>query len=396
MSSQPKRTAATSGAFAQSKELRDAISGLGVIEPTLQELNQVRLLLRGDSVIDWHRLDFEGPTEVRRLLALNGIDLEDPEDAHRLAQLRNQGVRYIRETLRLRLDDHVARDVEAEELLLIASGKGKGQRQACLLLKVMHILHHLDARELRTMLAVSDTELFAMIEESVAMMFDELRAAGVPVLEFAWSRKTRSSLLTKMLIKKRTSAARVFDRLRFRLIVESQEDLERTLHVMLHRCIPFNYVVPTETVNTLVEPASLDERAKTLQSAPNGSTYPVDATHNEFSSRKFRMLNFVADLPVRVDDLLWSNNEIGRQRGRVVFVLAEFQVLDRATAESNETGESSHSKYKQRQHGRVKERLFHKPSGTDHETRPPESEPPLSLPPESLLSSAKKNGGPWP
>jgi uncharacterized protein (TIGR04552 family) len=390
MSSQPKRTAATSGAFAQASDLHGVISGVGVADPTLQELNQIRLLLRGDSVIDWHRLDFESPHEVRRLLALNGLDLEDREDARRLVQLRGEGVRYIRETLRLRLDDHVARDVEPEELFLIASGKGRGQRQACLLLKVMHILHHLDARELRTMLAVSDTELFAMIEESVAMMFDELRAANVPVVEFAWSRKTRSSLLTKMLIKKQTSAARVFDRLRFRLIVESHEDLERTLHVMLHRCIPFNYVVPLETVNTLIVPTSLDERANELQGALSGGATEVDSTHNEFSSTKFRMLNFVADLPVRVDDLLWSNNEVGRHRGRVVFVLAEFQVLDRATAEANETGESSHSEYKQRQHLRVKERLFHKPSGHAPSTRPPESEPPTTLPPESI----KANGTP--
>ena len=383
MSSQIKRSAATSGAFAQSTDLREAMTLAAKKAPTLQEINQVRLLLRGDSVIDWHRLDFESPHEVRRLLALNGLDLDDLEDARRLAQLRTQGVRYIRETLRLRLDEHIARDVAPEELLLIASGKGRGQRQACLLLKVMHILHHLDARELRTMLAVSDTELFAMIEESVAMMFDELRAAGVPVVEFAWSRKTRSSLLTKMLIKKQTSAARVFDRLRFRLIVENHEDLERTLHVMLHRCIPFNYVVPLETVNTLVNPSDLDARALDQQSLPNGSISPADATHNEFSSAAFRMLNFVADLPVRVDDLLWSNNDIGRQRGRVVFVLAEFQVLDKTTAEANETGESRHDEYKQRQHQRVKERLLHKPSSNGHNTRPPESEPPTTLPPET-------------
>ena len=250
----------------------------------------------------------------------------------------------------------------------------------------MHILHHLDARELRTMLAVSDTELFAMIEESVALMFDELRAAGVPVVEFAWSRKTRSSLLTKMLIKKQTSAARVFDRLRFRLIVENHQDLERTLHVMLHRCIPFNYVVPLETVNTLITPHGLDERVLEYQELPNGSITPADATHNEFSSTQFRMLNFVADLPVRVDDLLWSNSEVGRQRGRVVFVLAEFQVLDRETAQTNETGESKHEEYKKRQHQRVKERLLHKPSPHNHGTRPPESEPPVSLPPESKQS----------
>ena len=344
----------------------------------------MRLLLRGDSVIDWHRLDFTEHAEVRRLLALNGLDLDDPEDVLRLQALRGQAVRYIQDTLRLKLSREVAEEVGPTDLFLIASGQAKGQRQACLLLKVMHILYHLDARELRTMLAISDTELFALVEESVAMMFDELRAAGVPVAEFAWSRKTRSSLLTKLMIKKQTSAARIFDRLRFRLIVERREDLMRTLHVMLQRCIPFNYTVPLETVNTLVDPAILDARAHAFHPTPNGSgASEKEDMHNEFSAKEFRMLNFIADLPVRVDDLLWSDTDRGNERGRVVFVLAEFQVMDRETAEQNQRGESSHEAYKQRQHLRVKERLLHRPSAQTP-SRPADSIPPQTRPPGSL------------
>ncbi len=363
--------------FAASKTLRVGESPLAGM--SLQDINELRLLLRGDSVIDWHRLDLPTPADAVRLLALNGLEYEDPEDRARLSQLRYQAVRYIRETLRLRLDEELASECEDLELFAIASGESKGQRQACLLLKVMHILYHLDARELRTMLAISDSELFALVEESVALMFDELRTAGVPVVEFAWSRKTRSSLLTKLLIKKQTSAARVFDRLRFRLVVESESDLEAALHVMLRRCIPFNYVVPAETVNTLIDPRSLDLRASEMSTTPNGgATDGARDTHNEFSARGFRMLNFIADLPVRVDDLLWSNQDLGSARGRVVFVLAEFQVMDRETARLNEEGDSSHEAYKQRQHARVKERLLHRPPGTAPASRP--AEPPSSQP----------------
>lgn len=381
MSTKPKRAPAPEPEavqprlFAASRSLRKA----GEPSPAqgLQDINELRLLLRGDSVIDWHRLDFENHEQVIRLLALNGLEWEDPEDQRRVEQLRFQAVRYIRDTLRLRLDESIAGECDPLDLFLIASGRGKGQRQACLLLKVMHILYHLDARELRTMLAIADSELFALVEESVAMMFDELRSAGIPVVEFAWSRKTRSSLLTKLMIKKQTSAARVFDRLRFRLVVEGEKDLERALHVMLRRCIPFNYVVPEETVNTLINPASLDERAHALMDAPNGSGASMpSAMHNEFSARGFRMLNFIADLPVRVDDLLWSNSELGAARGRVVFVLAEFQVMDRATATENQLGDSSHEAYKQRQHARVKERLLHRPAAGAPNSRPPESMPP--------------------
>jgi uncharacterized protein (TIGR04552 family) len=42
----------------------------------------------------------------------------------------------------------------------------------------------------------------------------------------------------------------------------------------------------------------------------------------------------------------------------VVFVLTEFQICDKTTAQHNESGASSHEAYKARQHERVRGRLF--------------------------------------
>ena len=68
-------------------------------------------------------------------------------------------------------------------------------------------------------------------------------------------------------------------------------------------------------------------------------------------------MNFVADLPLRVERLL-PRAEIPHDGSHVVFVLTEFQVADKATALRNESGESSHEAYKSRQHERVRMRLF--------------------------------------
>jgi hypothetical protein len=322
---------------------------------SVEDLHEIRLLLRGESVVDWFRLYVEDEADVRRLFALNGFEVADPVDLRRIESIRAEAAEYIRASLRIRIDDAIARDLPVTELPLIASHEGKLQRNACLLLKVMHIIHHLDARELRTQLAISDGELFALVEASVVGVFDELRRAGVPVKEFAWSRKTRNSLITKLMVKRETSAARVFDRLRFRVIVETPSDLASTLHVMLHRCIPFNYIVPGQTVNNLV---TIEQMRALDDEAPGGSIEP-----NEFSSRTFRILNFIADLPFRVDSLIEPGSRLVDERGRVIFVLAEFQVMDAATAASNEEGESAHSRYKLRQHQRVKERLLRVPPG---------------------------------
>jgi len=115
--------------------------------------------------------------------------------------------------------------------------------------------------------------------------------------------------------------------------------------------------VPDQTVNTLIDLNSL----KVL----GDSSFDTDAANrpqpgpNEFSGKSFHVLNFVADLPVRVDALLPPDHD--ERRGRVVFVLAEFQVMDKRTAEANEQGESSHAEYKRRQHQHVRMRLLREP-----------------------------------
>lgn len=343
-------------AFSVSEVLRRAGPELELTGLELQDANELRLLLRGESVIDWHRLDFETEADSRRLLALNAFDWDDERDRLRIATLRNFAFDYLHRILKFHVDEEVAATAPFVSLPLMASGKlgsRKQQRSACALLKVMHILHHLDARELRTRLALADSELFESVEQSVIEIFDQLRASGAPVVEFQWSRKTRDSLLTKMLVKRETSAARVFDRLRFRLIVKQRDDLLPTLRTMLRKLIPYNYVVPGQTANNLVDLRELDSVGPSRVTTDDGPG--VDA--NEFSGANFRVINFIADLPVRVDGLV-PPEQLDHERGNVVFVLAEFQLLDLATAKANEEGESSHEAYKTRQHARVRERML--------------------------------------
>ena len=343
-------------AFSVSEVLRRAGSDLELTGLELQDANELRLLLRGESVIDWHRLDFDSEADSRRLLALNAFDWDNERDRLRISTLRNVAFDYLHRILKFHVDDEVASTAPFISLPLMASGKlgsRKQQRSACALLKVMHILHHLDARELRTRLALADSELFESVEQSVIEIFDQLRASGAPVVEFQWSRKTRDSLLTKMLVKRETSAARVFDRLRFRLIVKRREDLLPTLRTMLRKLIPYNYVVPGQTANNLIDLRELDSVGPSRATSDDGPGFDA----NEFSAANFRVINFIADLPVRVDGLVPAE-QLDHERGNVVFVLAEFQLIDIGTATANEEGESSHDAYKTRQHARVRERML--------------------------------------
>lgn len=333
--------------------------------PTLHDLHALKLLLRGESVVDWHRLYVENQEQLHRLFWLNGLDLEDPLDRERLQRLRDKAHDFIRSTLRLKVQEELLGDHDATVLPQLASHEGPLQHHACLLLKVMHVMHHLEARELRTWLPISDNELFVKVEASVLSTFDALRGAGLPAVEFAWSRKQPNSLVTKLLLKKDTIAAQVFDRLRFRVIVQEPKDLEPTLRVILQRCIPFNFVVPGQTVNTLLDARAVRQRAADLAGNPDAAPQEEAGTTagpNEYSSSAYRILNFVADLPVRVDSYLEEQSIDPLKRGRVVFVLAEFQVCDQATAQANEEGPSAHAHYKARQLSGARERLLRRPS----------------------------------
>jgi uncharacterized protein (TIGR04552 family) len=335
---------------------------------TLADLAGIRNLLRGGSVIDWHRLYFTDRDQVERFLRVNEMDPRDEDDMRRLGELRDLAVEYLERHLGFEIPDELAHGVPPRDLLLIASQKGKRRAYACIILKVMHVMHHLAGRELLTKLAVSGDQLFHLVEEKVLRTVEEIKSVGCQVVEFEWSRKHSDSLITKLLAKKESIAADVYDKLRFRMITNSQEQLMFVMREVVQRLVPFNYVIPGQSVNHIIG------IRETLSASPALAKFLPDlldlaavagdkkpAPQNEFSGPGYRVINFVADLPVRIDRFLARppGDPLFGEYGTVVFVLTEFQIIDARTAELNESGENSHEKYKERQFARVKARLLH-------------------------------------
>jgi uncharacterized protein (TIGR04552 family) len=323
-----------------------------VDELTLADTDCVRLMLRGDSVIDWHKLSFSDHEEVDRFLRLNEFDPESEDEMARLEDLRADAVDYLARAYAMAIPDEVAGDLPARDLFLVASTTGPHQKWACVVLKVMHIIHHINGRQALLKVSVSDEVIFREIELKVLQVVEQLRAAGAPLAEFEWSRKPRDSQITKLLAKRSTLAANIYDKLRFRLIVPQQADLVPMLATLARQLIPFNYIVPGESVNQLV-----DLREVLKKPDQSGAHVPTEIPYNEFSGPEYRIVNFVADLPLRLERLI-PKTEVSPELSHVVFVLTEFQVCDKATAIRNESGASSHEAYKARQHERVRMRLF--------------------------------------
>lgn len=330
-------------------------------EFSLNDLETIWLMLRGSSVIDWHRLNFGGVGDARAFLKAQLLDPDHPGDQERLDQIRDAAIEYLRRNF----DFPIPRPVEKSSvlnLLQLASSKGHRQMCACTILKAMHIIHHVEARELAFSLALSDQDLFRLIEERVYRLVGSMLSEGFPITEFVGGRKRRDSIYTKLLSKAEAHASAVYDKLRFRIVTRSRDDIMPVLLHLTHHLFPFNYVVPGESINSIYQFRSycnahphLDELAARLQQGVGDDLVLSD---NVFSAEDYRIIHFVVDLPVRVSDEVLHNAPLHAQSlGSIVFGLCEFQMVDQQTEEANETGDASHARYKNRQRKAVRDRL---------------------------------------
>ena len=330
-------------------------------EFTLMDLEAVRLILRGDSIIDWHRLHLTGEQDARQVLITQEFRPDEPADRSRLESIKNEAIGYLRRHFEFPIPKPVER-ASVEEVMLLASAKGHRQVCACTILKAMHIIHHLDGRELLFSIPMADQDVFHLVEEKVYRVIGGMLAAGFPITEFVGGRKNKDSLYTKLLSKADTTAAAIYDKLRFRIVTRSADDILPVLLYLSERLLPFNYVVPSESINTIFHFRSycegkphLTALLKNLQAGADDVLTPSD---NTFSAESYRVIHFVVDLPVRLPpDIMEMAPPAAWALGPIIFVLCEFQLIDRETESANELGDASHAKYKERQKQAVMRRL---------------------------------------
>ncbi|MCC6648337.1 MAG: TIGR04552 family protein [Polyangiaceae bacterium] len=354
-----------------------ALKQLG--EMSLADVEALRLILRGDSVIDWHRLNFESEADIAAWLTVQEFQPGDPRDRARMNALRDEAVAYLRRNFELAIPKPVEH-ASVEELMMLASGKGHRQVCACSILKATHIMHHLDARELLFTLPISPQELFQLVEDKVFRVIGAMLAERFPIIEFIGGRKNKDSLYTKLLSKSETSAAQIYDKLRFRIVTRAVDDLLPVLLYLTERLFPFSYTVPGQSVNTIFHFRSYCQAHPHLARFVGGLQGTIDDEYtpsdNTFSAESYRVMHFVVDMPVRLPDAVLDRAPAeARALGPVAFVLCEFQLVDQKTEASNELGDASHAKYKERQRAAVMRRLK---LGVREMREPPREPPPTS------------------
>ena len=337
----------------------------------LLDVDALRLVLEGGSVIDWRRLAFTTREQVDHYLRLCCFDPSSPSDQSWMRGVLQDSAAYVSETFHHPVPSAVCDPAEIHDVFLQASGAREPQYQriACIVLKVCDVIHHIEGRDLFHRLPLAEEAFGEMASVRVMAVFRQMIDAGFPILEATASAKTRASLISKLLQKTESVAATIYDRTRFRVVVAQHTDVLPVLHCLTQRLFPFHVVVPGHTRNSLVDfhevCASMPAWRNRLGDVLAGSSISrtpeleqsVDTGRNESSGASYRVLKFVIDLPLRIEERLISPEISAATRARTVPCLVEIQMVDAATARANEQGENDHERYKHRQRARVLRRL---------------------------------------
>jgi uncharacterized protein (TIGR04552 family) len=234
------------------------------------------------------------------------------------------------------------------------------------LLKAMHTINHFDASEARLALGMADQELFHAAERRIYRILSNMMAQGLPVVEFTGGRKQRMSMVTKLLSKGTPLTAQLFDKMRFRIITTTMADIMPIINYLSRNLFPFNYGLTSESYNTLFpfglfcsEHPHLSKLAKNLQIDSDVEARIEPHTSNQHSSPDFRVVNWVADMPIRIPNFqeAYLTDGIDPVPRPILYIRTELQIIDRQTHRYNERGDAAHCKYKERQRRTVINRL---------------------------------------
>jgi len=337
-----------------------------IVRLTLGEMERAGLVLRGGSVLDWRRLKVASREECDIILRVNGFDPNNSDDQAHLNEIRISAIDYLERTFQFVFASEIRNVESISDLMLMAAGRNPAlRRQACTVLKVMLVVHHIKARELKSRLNISDHELFHLLEDKAARVVSEMKNQGYPIVDFQSSRKTHDSIMTKLLSKRQGNRAMLYDMLRFRIVTATMEEIVPVVAYLSQHLFPFHNTVPGESHNSLFHLRDYIRRhprmSKMIPEFQVDLLYEseMQTTPNPDTSDTYKTINFIVDLPLRLEDRqmeVWAPGL--KLSSRIVHVLAEFQIVDQISYRNNEKGEASHEKYKTRRLAKVRQRLL--------------------------------------
>ncbi len=395
------------------------------LEKYLFDWDLLDVILGGHSALD--SKFFMGPlyttAEVNSFLKGYGLDPNDPISKAELFGNFQEAVQFIKRYflkegsdggLDLTIPNSLYMITDVSQLFLMATNAEKQfddeeRLWAEIILKVMHTILHVD-KDLRSNYFQSiQTQIFDRFYKFIFRDEDNKLFLGhkgtddkIPLIDFETkSKKSRESVIIKLLHKAENVAEELFDRIGIRFITEDRFDSIRTIKFLLenHVVIPHN-IKPSRSVNTVFDISKFKTKHQNVikMAIRNNLSeerflnamdrelldclpYEEDDSRNKHTSRSYKSIQFTCRSLIKYKNPFLQEfndvrkfakeqdeNELAKKvlsldmsliaRDIRFFYPYEVQILDAETHKENTEGEASHQDYKKSQVRSAMKRVF--------------------------------------
>jgi uncharacterized protein (TIGR04562 family) len=375
----------------------------------------LRLFLEGFSPVDLQTIAVSSLDEAQQFIATYGYDMDDPKEREEAHQIHRESLEFLERYLcpsmtegepDLTPPEELRSPRNLHDLLLMTSDMSNPllAAWACSLLRVMHTISHANLaartpyfREVQSqILSPFEAHLFPHPERPESL---GQGPSAVPLKAvFFKRRKSRESLILKLLHKPDNVASEVYDRIGIKLITPTKVDAILALkYLRKQNLVSVPLLTPGRSRNTLVDLESFRQAydAMTAEAAFAASEEESDVEFfrqmafrppgearlleermaaNPFSSPSFCAIQFTCRRLVKVPHPATTLlNQLRRQTGdlelgqelerhypkqlRFTFPF-EIQITDWENYVASHEGESSHISYKRRQLRAARKRVL--------------------------------------
>jgi uncharacterized protein (TIGR04562 family) len=360
--------------------------------------------------------------QVASFLYGYGFDISDPVESAELFGIFQEAMQFIKryflvegnpEGLNLRIPNYLYTITNITELFLAATGHStfkittEESLWAGVVLKVMHTLLHTDKDLRYRYFSTIQQQIFDRFykfihrDEENRLFLKNESGVSIPLYDFQTkAKKTRDSIVIKLLHKQENVAEELFDRIGVRIITYNKLDALRVMR-FLHRnhILMINNIKPSRSQNTLIDLGLLRKRIYSLykeaiRSQMVEETFyrrlnelieeckPVKATHDNIHTfEEYRAIHFTGRQLIKYRNPFMSSfNEVRKQalkdkqnplsqallhldtspisRDVRFFYPFEVQLTDYESHLKNTQGEASHAEYKKSQLKSAMKRIF--------------------------------------
>lgn len=367
---------------------------------------------------------FKEPEAAEQFLLGYGFDVSDPVQKAELFGIFQEAIQFIKryflkegngEGLDVSVPNRFYSIHDVRDLLLIATNTQQGESSsieemiwAGVILKVMHTILHADKDLRYRYFSTIQTQIFDRFYKFIQRDSENNLYLGteddkfpIPLIEFETkAKKTRESIIIKLLHKRENVAEELFDRIGVRFVTKTKIDALRVMKFLYqHYIVMVNNVKPSRSHNSLVnmdrfkegyfnllkeslrksmpeeEFSEAMEKLAEESSGENGSSADNQHTSSEykaihFTSRQLikyrnpflRQFNAVKKLAKEEESELakkiMSLDTSSIARDIRFFYPFEVQITDVKSHLKNTEGEASHAEYKKSQLNSAMKRLF--------------------------------------